>query len=120
MNLTDEERQALAEYFVLRVKGILEEKEAAEHVLNILGKSILEAKAADKPTLTEIQSLKSETKTSAKGDYQLITKAENSGNPAFEKLRSYIKDHKGFAQIHGFKAWLFGNDPEKKIGLRKI
>jgi hypothetical protein len=71
-----------------------------------------------KPTLDEIQSLKSQDKTSEKGAYQLIQKSDNQSNPAFEKLQSYIKEHKGFCQLHSFKAWIFSNDPEK-IGIRK-
>jgi hypothetical protein len=74
---------------------------------------------AEKPSLTEIESLKSETKTSSKGDYQLITKAENSDNSAFDKLQKYISEKGGFVTIHGLKCWLFSNDPENKIGLRK-
>jgi len=78
-----------------------------------------EPKEAKKPTQEEINSLKSMEKVSDKGPYQLITKAENPDNPAFETLRSYIKQKNGFCQIHGFKAWIFSNDPENKIGLRK-
>jgi len=37
----------------------------------------------------------------------------------FGKLQKYIADHGGFVQIHGLKAWLFSNDPENKIGIRK-
>jgi len=73
---------------------------------------------AKKPTLDEIESLKSIEKTSSKGPYQLITKAENSDNPVFDKLRSYIEDHKGFVTLHDMKFWNFSQSSDK-MGYRK-
>lgn len=115
----EELREALGQLASNRIQHNLEENEDFENLLTVLGKPIMEARAAEKPTLNEIESLKSETKTSTKGDYQFITRAENSGNSAFEKLQSYLKEKGGFCQIRGFKAWLFSSDPEHKIGLRK-
>jgi len=78
-----------------------------------------EPKEPEKPTQEAFSSLKSMEKVSEKGPYRLITKAENQNNPAFETLRSYIKQKNGFCQLHGFKAWIFSNDPNNKIGIRK-
>jgi hypothetical protein len=74
-------------------------------------------KETEKPTLAEIQSLRSEEKVSDKGSYQLITKITNKDKPEFYKLQKYLKECKGFAILHGFKFWSFDN-PDK-IGYRK-
>ena len=76
-----------------------------------------ETKPTEKPKKEEIQALKSTQKTSSKGPYQLITKAENSGNPVFEMLQNYLKQHNGYAILHDLKIWSFDN-PDK-IGYRK-
>lgn len=78
-----------------------------------------EPKETKKPTLKEIQSLKSTEETSSKGPYQLVTKAKNSDNPAFQKLQSYITEKGGFVNLYNLKLWNFSRDPENKIGIRK-
>ena len=117
MNL--ELRHALGEYFAARIRGLLEEKEFAENVLNVLGKPILEEKPkAKQPTQEELNSLKRTEKVSAKGPYQIISKTENPDNPVFEKLQAYITQHGGFVNLHGKKLWTFSNDPTNKIGFK--
>jgi hypothetical protein len=71
-----------------------------------------------KPTLEEINSLKYSEKTSDKGPYKIINKAENMNNPAYEKLHAYIAEHNGFVIIHGIKCWIFSNNSDT-IGCRK-
>jgi len=117
--MNEELRDSLAQLVANRIQRNLQDNEDLENLLTVLGKPIMEAEAAEKPTLQEIQSLKAKEKTSDKGPYKLITKAENSGNPAFEKLQSYLKEKGGFVTLHGFKAWLFSSDPANKIGIRK-
>ena len=74
-------------------------------------------KKAEKPTQQEIDSLKSVEKVSSKGPFQLLTKEENTSNPAFDKLQNYIKGHNDFVVLHGLKCWNF--DKSDKIGIRK-
>lgn len=114
----EELRDALGQLASNRIQHNLEENEDFENLLTVLGKPIMEAKAAEKPTLKEIQSLNATEKTSSKGPYRLVTKAENEGNTAFEKLQSYLKEKGGFVTLHGLKIWKFSNS-EDKIGLRK-
>ena len=88
-----------------------------DELLNAIGKPILEAKKTEQPTQQEIESLKNVEKVSSKGPYQLISKEDNTGNSAFEKLQNYIKEHNGFVVLHGLKCWNF--DKSDKIGIKK-
>lgn len=120
--MNDEERTALGKYLTARANGIRQELEEIDALLNILGKPYAEqgetATETTKPTQQEIEALKYTEQTSSKGPYRLVTKAENSDNLSFEKLQSYLKEKGGFSQIHGFKAWIFNQNPNK-IGIRK-
>jgi len=117
--LNQEEREAIAEFVVAICDSCRDVIDAGDQLINVLGKPILEANPSEKPTREEINSLKSTEQTSSKGQYQLVTKSENSDNPVFEKLRSYLKEKGGFVTLHGLKIWLFSNDPENRIGIRK-
>jgi len=118
--LNDNERLIWGKYLSAVATSRRMELEALDELLNEIGKPIIEEEPkAEKPSLEEINSLKSTEKTSSKGQYQLITKTENSNNPAFQKLQSYLKEHNGFVPLHGLKLWLFSNDAENKIGYKK-
>ena len=111
--------EALTMVLVADLEAINIQKEAREKAITLLGNVIMETPTkTEKPTLEEINSLKSTKQTSDKGPYQLISKAENLYNPIFEKLQRYIKQQRGFVNLHGKKFWTFSKDPEKKIGFR--
>ena len=84
----------------------------------MLGKPILEAEKAEKPTQSEIDSLQRTEQSSSKGTYFLVTKAENPNNSAFDRLQKYISENGGFVNLHGKKCWTFSQDPTKKIGFK--
>ena len=92
----------------------LDQKRAGifDEFLNNIGKPIMEATKAEKPTLEEINSQKWTDKTSEKGAYQTTSKQDNINSAAFQKLQKYLKDHNGFAILHGFKCWQFSNNPD--------
>jgi hypothetical protein len=75
-------------------------------------------KEAEKPTLDEISSLFYADRTGDKGPFKQTSKADNLNNAAFTKLQNYLKEHNGFAVLHGFKFWIFSNNPDI-IGRRK-
>jgi hypothetical protein len=120
MTLTDEERQAFGKYFVARgntIQAAQKEREELDNLLNVLGKEYTkEQTKAEKPTKTEIGSLKGVEKTGSKGPYRQIHKSDNLNNPAFTKLQKYLANHSGFVTIHGFQVWSFDN-PDI-IGIR--
>ena len=111
--------EALIMVLVADLEAINIQKEAREKAITLLRKAIMETpKKAEKPTQQEIDSLKSVEKVSSKGPYQLLTKEENTSNPAFDKLRNYISAHEGFVTIYGLKLWNFNNS-DSKIGYKK-
>ena len=116
--MNEEERDVLAQFVSNKLQHNLEENEDLENLLNILGKPIMDAKPSAKPTLDEISSLRYVNKTSDKGAYKTASKTDNPNNAAFLKLQKYLKEHKGFAILHGFKFWQFSNNPDV-IGRRK-
>ena len=116
--MNTEQIDSLGQWAANRIQHILQEKEDLENLINVFGKPILEDKKTEQPTQQEIDSLTSTEKTSNKGTYFLITKAENSNNSAFDKLQSYITQHDGFVNLHGKKLWTFSNDPTNKIGYK--
>ena len=116
--MNTEQIDSLGQWAANRIQHILQEKEDLENIINVLGKPILEAKKTEQPTQQEIDSLTSTEKTSSKGPYFLITKAENPNNSGFDRLQKYISDHGGFVNLHGLNFWLFSNDPTKKIGFK--
>ena len=114
----DDIREALTNVLVADLEAINVQKEAREKAITLLGKAIMEETPAEKPTLEEINSLKSTEQTSNKGTYRLVTRTDNQDNPAFEKLRNYIANHNGFVTIQGITFWNFSQDPNNKIGYR--
>ena len=102
-----------------QIEGLVLIRDGVAMIADGLQKILETTAPKDIPKLTveEINSLKTQDKTSDKGPYQLITKAENSGNPVFKMLQSYLEQHKGYAILHGLKIWSFDN-PDK-IGYRK-
>jgi len=88
--------------------------------LTEIGKPFMEtATKTEKPTLNEINALKSTEKTSSKGSYRLIDKAENPDNAVFDKLQKYIAEKGGFVNLYNLKIWNFSNNPKNKIGYKK-
>jgi len=66
----------------------------------------------EKPTFEEINSQKWTDKTSDKGAYQTTNKTDNQNSLAFQKLQKYLKEHNGFAILHGYKTWQFSNNQD--------
>ena len=117
--MNQEEREAIADYIVATCDAYRKIIETGDHLINVLGKPILEAGAkTEKPSLEEISSLRYVDKTSDKGPYKTASLANNPENPAFLKLQKYLEDHKGFAILHGFKFWTFSNNQDV-LGRRK-
>jgi len=110
--MNTEQINAVGQYAANRIQHILEEKVDLENIINIFGKPIMEATKAEKPTQEEISSQKWTDKTSDKGAYQTTSKTDNNNSAAFQKLQKYLKDHNGFAILHGFKLWQFSNNPD--------
>jgi len=110
----------VTEYNANQVKGMVLIRDGAQMIVDGVQKILetTEPKETEKPTQNELDSLKSTEQTSSKGPYQLVTKAENSNNPVFEKLQSYLKEKGDFVILHGYKTWKFSNNPDK-IGIRK-
>ena len=114
-----EERLIWGKYLSAVANSRRQELEAIDELLNELGKPIMEtATKAEKPTLEEIGSLRYVDKTSDKGPYKTADKKDNPNNPAFLKLQKYLKEHNGFAVLHGFKLWSFSTNQDI-IGRRK-
>lgn len=118
--------EILGKYLATKAEGIRLELEGIDEAISELGKIVLgEEKTSDKPsgeapkpTLDEISSLKYVNKTSDKGPYKTVNLTDNPNNPAFLKLQKYLKEHNGFAILHGFKLWQFSNNPDI-LGRRK-
>lgn len=122
--MNQEIADALGRLAANTIQRNLEENEDWNNLISVLGKAVFEPETAtaqepEKPTLNEIQSLKFTEQSSSKGKYRLVSKEENANNLVFGKLQNYLNSKSGFAQIHGFKAWIFSNNPNK-IGLRKL
>jgi len=117
--MNEEERDAIAKYVATIGNACRTIIEDGDHLLNVLGKPYTEEQPkTEKPTLEDISSLKYEDKESDKGPYKMVSKSGNPNNPAFQKLQKYLKDHDGFAVLHGFKFWIFSNNSDI-IGRRK-
>jgi len=117
--MNDNERLIWGKYLSAVATSRRMELEALDELLNELGKPIMEEEPkAEKPSLEEIGSLRYVDKTSDKGPYKTASLTDNQNNPAFQKLQMYLKEHKGFAILHGFKIWVFSNNPDT-IGRRK-
>jgi hypothetical protein len=56
----------------------------------------------EKPTETQFNGLNWVTKTGQKGSYQ---QAENDKSENFRVIQQYIKDHKGFCNLYGWKVF---------------
>ena len=113
MNL--ELRQALGEYFAAKVRGLLEEKEFAENVLNVLGKPILEEapKTEKQYDLMKVVTVQAE---GPRGQYLKITHENNESNPAYFALVEDLKQHKGSITRQGYFVFLF--DDQKTAGMK--
>jgi hypothetical protein len=107
--MNQEEREAIAEFVVTICNANRQINEAGDHLINVLGKPILEAEKEEsqKPTEDDFNALNWITKQGTKGDYQQV---ENDGSSAFKAVQQYIKAHKGFCHLHGFKIWLHNNN----------
>jgi len=112
--------EILGKYLATRAEAIRQELEGIDEAVNELGKIVLDEETpgdqvlgeAPKPTLEEINSQKWTDKTSDKGAYQTTNKTDNNNSAVFQKLQKYLKDHNGFAILHGFKLWQFSNNPD--------
>jgi hypothetical protein len=81
-------------------------------------KRIMEAeepKKAEKPTETQFNAPNWTQKTGTKGAYEQV---ENDGSENFKAISQYVKNHKGFCNLHGFKIWLHNQD-ENVIDRRR-
>jgi len=110
--VNEEERLIWGKYLSSVANSRRQELEALDELLSELGKPILEATKAEKPTSEEIDSQKWTDKTSDKGAYQTTSKTENQNSLAFQKLQKYLKEHNGFAILHGYKTWQFSNNQD--------
>ena len=112
--------EILGKYLATKAEGIRSELEGIDEAISELGKIVLgEEKPSDKPsgeapkpTLEEINSQIWTDKTSDKGAYQTTNKTDNQNSIAFQKLQKYLKEHNGFAILHGFKLWQFSNNQD--------
>ena len=66
----------------------------------------------------DFDSLKWETKTGGKGEYQQTTKESNKNSEVFQALQKILSDHNGFWQDSGQKYW-FHQDNTDIIDRRK-
>ena len=53
----------------------------------------------------DFDSLKWETKTGTKAEYQQTTKEVNQNNDVFQALKKILQSHKGFWQNSSYKYW---------------
>lgn len=58
----------------------------------------------------DFDSLKWETKTGTKGEYQQTTKEANENNEIFQALQKILSEHSGFWQNSSYKYWLHQGD----------
>jgi len=115
--VNDKDRIIWGKYLSAVANSRRQELEALDELLNELGKPIMEATKAEKPTLEDVGSLIYVDKTSDKGPYKTANLTDNPNNPAFLKLQKYLKDHNNFAILYGFKLWNFQNSDT--IGRRR-
>lgn len=66
----------------------------------------------------DFDSLKWETKSGTKGEYQQTTKEANNNNEVFQALTQILQDHEGFWQSSIHKYW-FHQDNQYIIDRRK-
>lgn len=67
------------------------------------------------PTENDFNSFNWQTKESSKGNYE---QANNNDSKAFRILQNWLSEHKGFANLHGYKLWFHIND-ENLIDRRR-
>jgi vacuolar-type H+-ATPase subunit E/Vma4 len=60
----------------------------------------------------DFDSLKWETKSGTKGEYQQTTKEANDNNEVFQALKQILQDHKSFWQNSSYKYWFHQNNPD--------
>jgi len=58
----------------------------------------------------DFDSLKWETKTGTKAEYQQTTKEVNQNNDVFQALKKILQSHKGFWQNSSHKYWFHQNN----------
>ena len=106
--MNDELIQAFGEYLAVEIQTNLQKNEAAQNLLNVLGKPILEESTkADKPTEAQFNGLGWTKKKGTRGDYQ---QSENDNSEAFKNLSQYVKAHGGFANLFGWKLWMHNSN----------
>lgn len=112
--MDNDERSLLANYFTERANAIRQELEAIDELLSELGKPIMDTTPkAQRPTINELNSLKySDTLNRKNEPYEMTSRSDNQNNAAFQKIQSYIQDHGGFINLHGFKIWVFRDNPD--------
>jgi len=54
----------------------------------------------------DLDNLKWQTKSGAKGEYQQTTKEANGNSEAFQALKQILQEHKGFWQNSSHKYWV--------------
>ena len=104
--MNDDERRAFGKYLSSVATAKKQELEAIDELLSELGKPILAA-APRKATPEQFDSLKWTTKEGTKGNYE---QARNDNSENFRTVSQYVKAHKGFCNIYGYKVWLHNND----------
>ena len=72
-----------------------------------------------KPNPQEVEKLPWETKQGSKGEYEQTSKATTNNHVTFQALQKYVKDHKGFCALNGWRYW-FDRNNETVIDRRKI
>lgn len=121
--LTEEEIYAIADVFKSFGDCCSQIQEKVDHALNVFGKRFEKSESAatetEKPTEQEFNDNYWEDKQSDKGPYSQTSKRENNNSTSFQKLQKYIKNHNGFAVLHGFKFWTFSSNQEV-LGRRKV
>jgi hypothetical protein len=113
--MNDELRDALGQWISNRIQHNLAENEDLTNVLNVFGKPILEAKPNEKPTEQQFNGLDWVTKEGTRGAY---TQTENNNSEAFKLLAEYVKAHKGFCNLYGWKVWIH-NQNENLIDRKR-
>ena len=105
--MNDEDRLIWGKYLSAVATSRRMELEALDELLNEMGKPILEAEKAEKPTEAQFNGLGWTTKEGTRGNYE---QAENDSSPEFKALADYLAANKGFLHLYGFKCWIHNND----------
>jgi hypothetical protein len=106
--MNQEEREAIADIFAARRDANLRENETIDHLINVLGKPILEAEKEAIEYEWKPEKIKWDKTEGPKGPY------EKSSPEQSENYKDMLKDleaHKGKLTKDGYFYWLF-NDNE--------